>query len=831
MARKPTRKDPHSGAGSPRGSDRKNKHDARMSTARAELRGGKGKSTRTGGHRDSGDARRDTRNDGRSVHAGSRSGDRSRPNNRPSEKQAHLSEKQARQSRPSDKQVRTGDRQARTGHLPDSGYARIRDNVGRAEHRAAPMAPSHPSEAYSAALASLPPLTETLPLPELLVPCGSEEIMRVAVQSGADAVYLGGRMHNARMNAHNFDDEAMRRTVEYCHARGVRVYVTLNTLLYDRELEETARYAAFLQECGVDALIVADPGICRLLHEALPDMELHASTQMSVHEVGAARLLGELGFSRVVPARELSLGDIRAMCERSGVEIEVFVHGALCVCRSGQCLFSSLVGGRSGNRGECAQPCRLPYNGGYPLSLRDLCLGGHMTELICAGIASLKIEGRMKSPTYIRTVTSIYRRLLDERRNATEDELCELRDAFSRSGFTDGYYVDGIDDGMLGVRSESDKAATAQLRGGIGGKNTGSADADKRGGAAGTDGGAARSIIIPAERRILSLHDILARQMSEAAERTAEIGANAEHARDGAAADIRRTARFSSPEQITERARGYFDGIALPLDRYLSADETERRGVTSVILPAAVHDSERDAVRAALSRARDLGCTECLVQGIGQLPLVSGLGFRLVGDFRFGVTNSLTPLFISDISALAERGAAAADGDTASSDTADTEMTAARNAGGGAEGERVHTGSYADGDSDVHPLALDEILLSPELTLPRIRDIRAPHAVIVYGRVPLMLLEHRTGVRSLTDRRGVSFPVRPEQRLDDCRERELIYNSVPVYMADRAQQLARAGIVSQHYIFSVESAREVDAVIAAYEGGLPPRSDSVRRIK
>lgn len=233
--------------------------------------------------------------------------------------------------------------------------------------------------------------------------------------------------------------------------------------------------------------------------------------------------------------------------------------------------------------------------------------------------------------------------------------------------------------------------------------------------------------------------------------------------------------------------------------------------MTSVILPAAVHDSERDAVRAALSRARDLGCTECFVQGIGQLPLVSGIGFRLVGDFRFGVTNSLTPLFISDISALAERGAPA-DGDIENGDTA-------------------HTESYADGASAVRLLSLDEILLSPELTLPRIRDIRAPHAVIVYGRVPLMLLEHRTGVRSLTDRRGVSFPVRPEQRLDGCRERELIYNSVPVYMADRAQQLVRADIVSQHYIFSVESAREVDAVIDAYEDGLPPRSDAVRRIK
>ncbi len=724
--------------------------------------------------------------------------------------------------------------------------------------RVAPMAPSHPSAAYIAALEALPPLEGGLPLPELLVPCGSEEIMHVAVQSGADAVYFGGRMHNARMNAHNFDDEAMRRAVKYCHKHGVRVYVTLNTLLYDRELEETARYAAFLQECGVDALIVADPGLCRLLHAALPDMELHASTQMAVHETGAARLLGEYGFSRVVPARELSLGDIYTMCSESGVEVEVFVHGALCVCRSGQCLFSSLVGGRSGNRGECAQPCRLPYNGGYPLSLRDLCLGGHMTELIRAGITSLKIEGRMKSPTYIHTVTSIYRRLLDERRNATSDELCELRDAFSRSGFTDGYYVDGLDDGMLGIRSESDKAATAQLRyGAKNGANVGSVGNAGNGGNVGNigsvesvgdadnignigqvgDGG--RRVIIPAQRRTLPLHEVLERQLSEAAERLSDR-MSAGHAHDGSAAQPRRTARFSSPEQITALAREYFDSAALPLDRYLASDAVGRERADTVILPTAVHDSERAAVRAELVRARKLGCRSCLVQGIGQLPLVRGLGFELVGDFRFGVTNSLTPLFISDIAALAGAcDTTVADGavincvNTVDAAADGAGMNSATTVDASADDANVSDtdGAAVTDATDAGCLDMSEILLSPELTLPRIRDIRAPHAVIVYGRVPLMLLEHRTGVHSLTDRRGVVFPVRTEQRLGGCRERELIYNSVPVYMADRAEQLARAGITTQHFIFSTESAREVDSVIAAYRDGLPPRGDAVRRIK
>ena len=481
-----------------------------------------------------------------------------------------------------------------------------------------------------------------------------------------------------------------------------------------------------------------------------------------------------------------------------------------------------------------------------------------MTELIRAGITSLKIEGRMKSPTYIHTVTSIYRRLLDERRNATSDELCELRDAFSRSGFTDGYYVDGLDDGMLGIRSESDKAATAQLRyGAKNGANVGSVGNAGNGGNVGNigsvesigdadnignigqvgDGG--RRVIIPAQRRTLPLHEVLERQLSEAAERLSDR-MSAGHAHDGYAAQPRRTARFSSPEQITALAREYFDSTALPLDRYLASDAVGRERADTVILPTAVHDSERAAVRAELVRARKLGCRSCLVQGIGQLPLVRGLDFELVGDFRFGVTNSLTPLFISDIAALAGAcDTTVADGavincvNTVDAAADGASMNRATTVDASADDANVSDtdGAAVTDATDAGCLDMSEILLSPELTLPRIRDIRAPHAVIVYGRVPLMLLEHRTGVHSLTDRRGVVFPVRTEQRLGGCRERELIYNSVPVYMADRAEQLARAGITTQHFIFSTESAREVDSVIAAYRDGLPPRGDAVRRIK
>lgn len=297
-------------------------------------------------------------------------------------------------------------------------------------------------------------------LPELLAPAGTYEAMLAAVAGGADAVYLGGKAFGARAFAGNFDTEELARTVRYCHLHGVRVYVTVNILVSDREEEDLLSYVGELGRMGVDALIVADVGAVRRIHEAYPGMELHASTQMSVHNVEGARFAAALGCCRVVPARELSKAEIAAIVDEGPCETEVFLHGALCVSHSGQCLFSSLVGGRSGNRGECAQPCRLPYHGGYPLSLTDLSLAGHIEELISSGVASLKIEGRMKSSDYVFTVTSVYRRLLDEGRSADEKERATLAAAFSRGGFTDGYYTGHKEQKMTGVRSAEDKEKT-----------------------------------------------------------------------------------------------------------------------------------------------------------------------------------------------------------------------------------------------------------------------------------------------------------------------------------------------------------------------------------
>lgn len=235
-------------------------------------------------------------------------------------------------------------------------------------------------------------------LPELLAPAGSFEALVAAVEAGADAVYIGAKRFGARAYAKNFDTGEISRALSYCRLWGVRLYVTLNTLITDREMDEAIELACELYKIGVDALIVADLGLIREIRRRLPDFELHASTQMSVHNTKGADEAYRLGCARVVPARELSQDNIRKITENSPAEVEVFLHGALCVSFSGQCLFSSLVGGRSGNCGECAQPCRLPYNGKYPLSLSDLSLAAHIPELIELGVSSLKIEGRMKSP-------------------------------------------------------------------------------------------------------------------------------------------------------------------------------------------------------------------------------------------------------------------------------------------------------------------------------------------------------------------------------------------------------------------------------------------------
>ena len=296
---------------------------------------------------------------------------------------------------------------------------------------------------------------------ELLSPAGGLDSLIAAVQTGADAVYMGFGVFNARRSAKNFTDEEFASAVAYCHLRGVRVFLTLNTLLTDRELEQVAESLRKASDMGVDAVLVQDWGLLTLAREIVPDVPLHASTQMSLFTLGGANEAAALGLERVVLARELARDEIREICAGCPAEIEVFAHGALCMCYSGQCEMSAVVGERSGNRGACAQPCRLPYGvngpcrGGHPLSLKDANLSAYLTEMEAMGVACLKLEGRMKRPEYVAVVTGIYRRLLDEKRQPTAEESRRLEQAFSRSGFTDGYWLGKKGPQMFGTRPEN----------------------------------------------------------------------------------------------------------------------------------------------------------------------------------------------------------------------------------------------------------------------------------------------------------------------------------------------------------------------------------------
>jgi putative protease len=311
---------------------------------------------------------------------------------------------------------------------------------------------------------------------ELLAPAGSWEALVAAVQNGADAIYLGGKAFSARQSANNFDEEELIRAVNYCHIRGVKVFVTVNTLVSDEELKDLGEYISFLYHHDVDAVIVQDLGAAKLIHDLFPDFQMHASTQMSVHNSEGVQLLEEVGFQRVVLAREMSVEEIKQVQDSCKADIEVFVHGALCVCYSGQCLMSSMIGGRSGNRGRCAQPCRMPYQlinmkngdvlkseeGDYLLSPRDLNTLENIHQILDTGIKSLKIEGRLKRAEYVATIVGAYRKAIDQYiMDKSRDKLdsATLRDVeqiFNRK-FTKGYILGDYGKEMMSFEKPSNR--------------------------------------------------------------------------------------------------------------------------------------------------------------------------------------------------------------------------------------------------------------------------------------------------------------------------------------------------------------------------------------
>ncbi len=279
---------------------------------------------------------------------------------------------------------------------------------------------------------------------ELLAPAGGMKSLEAAVLSGTDAVYLGGSLFNARASALNFNDDELKEAVDFCHLHRVKVYVTVNILISDREFNELDKFIRYINKIGVDGVIVQDIGVAMYIKKIAPDIKLHASTQMTVYDINGARFLKSLGFKRVVLARELPAEKIKYISQNAGIETEIFVHGAMCLCYSGQCLMSGIIGGRSGNRGKCAQPCRLEYNvdgkKGFLMSLKDMCLIKHLKAIEDCGVTSLKIEGRMKGPEYVGTVVSIYRKYLENNAEIIDEDYKRLEKIFYRGGFSDGYF-------------------------------------------------------------------------------------------------------------------------------------------------------------------------------------------------------------------------------------------------------------------------------------------------------------------------------------------------------------------------------------------------------
>ena len=668
---------------------------------------------------------------------------------------------------------------------------------------------------------------------ELLAPAGSPDALIAAVQNGANAVYLGCGDFNARRRAKNFSQEDLVWAVSYCHVRGVKVYLTLNTLLTDKELPTALELAALANRLGVDAVLVQDLGLASALKRRFPDLPLHGSTQMTVHSLVGVELCAHMGLERVVLSRELSGDAIAHICQNSPIEIEVFVHGALCMCYSGQCFFSSLVGGRSGNRGLCAQPCRLPYNGENPLSLKDMSLAGHLGELSDMGVACVKLEGRMKRPEYVAVVTAVYAAALREGREPTHEELHALQVAFSRSGFTQGYYRDRKGPDMFGVRAEADAPGedfyasarssyqkerplvdvtmTAAIQSGRELTLTVRDTPGREATALGPPPEAAHTHPLTEEDvweqlaktggtpyRVTRLDVRLEAGLSvpKSALNALRRGALEELTALRAAPPQRRQLPEGSrspcpgPDAPPQWVLSFFSAAQLPPDfgdvhpAWVElplaelADHPDALAAipcpVRVVLPTILWDKEANQVRRQLRAAKDLGVTDALVNTWDAARLAETEGFALHGDYGLGVLNSETLYALRD-------------------------------------------------------LGFQTATLSFEQKLTAIRHLQKPlpAEAIVYGRLPLMTLEQFPGgdpsQASLTDRKSVTFPV-----VAAPGGRAQVLNSQVLYLADK-EEWKTAGLSYARFLFTTESPQECLDVLQAYQNAVPPAPQSFTR--
>ena len=673
---------------------------------------------------------------------------------------------------------------------------------------------------------------------ELLSPAGSPEAVIAAVQNGADAVYLGFGDFNARRSAHNFTPDEFEKAVRYCRLRNCKVYVTLNTLVNDREMTAAVNAARMASEKGADAILVQDFGLAKVLRRTVPDIPLHASTQMSIHNLAGAEAAAQLGMTRVVLARELSLEEIRFISKHCSAETEVFVHGALCFCHSGQCYMSAMIGRRSGNRGMCAQPCRMQYSLGgrmddYPLSLKDNCLANRLQALEEAGVACVKIEGRMKRPEYTGIVTGVYSKLLKEKRNPTPDEMELLARTFSRQGFTQGY-LDGDKSDMFGIKAEPDEEidslyadarkaySTGEVRRvpihfyslvekGERAKAIAFDDNGNRAAAFGPvperakrqgvtanyiieqmykTGGtpftvvenqakADEGLFLPAaeinELRRKLISELSEKRMTPPQRRSFAMPvAPEDRGRRGEPEAIFQitTAEQLTPELAALKPHFLYAPAAVMAENYSSVLPFLTGGTTPVaVLPRVITDDETEEIFSTLEKLHEYGVNQALIGNIGHVALAKQAGMEVRGDFGLNAFNSQT------LDVLRVAGFLSA------------------------------TASF-------------------ELRIQQIRDMQKPldTEMIIYGRLPVMVSDQCIIRQSsgrcncqvpgqLADRTGSVFPVMKEF---GCRN--VIYNAHKLFLADRRDELLSAGLWGMRLLFTTESARECVEVAKAYLG-------------
>ncbi len=671
--------------------------------------------------------------------------------------------------------------------------------------------------------------------PEILSPVGNREMLEAAVRSGADAVYLGAKDFSARRNAENFTNEELKNAIEYCHIRGVRVYLTLNILIKDSEIESAFLLARDAYNIGIDGIIIQDLGLARILHEKIPQLPLHASTQLTVHSPSALIPLKELGFVQVVAAREMSKPELKALCEKAdelGIIVEVFVHGALCMSMSGQCLLSAFLGSRSGNRGLCAGPCRLPFAAkggtGYDLSLKDLSLLEHLNELKSIGVKSFKIEGRMKRPEYVAAATAACRQALHN--GFVDPTLSEtLKNVFSRQGFTDGYYKNRLGKEMFGIRTKEDvisandaypflhelyrkerQSVNISIKAEIlkdkpisltlsDGENTvtaygeapqlaknravtyedclksltklGSTPYFDQGGGLRLDDG-----LFVSAGELNSLRRDAVEMLNKKRAEVKRTPSTAEYTPIHSQKQIKKPrliARFESRDQIPDNLDGIY-AVMLPLE--LNPDIALPENTVKIVdIPRGILSEKAIAERLDLFKKSGFNIAAC--GNLGTLQIAKEMGFELIADTGLNISSK------EALKTFKESGLKAA-------------------------------------------------ILSSELTVEEIGNIQSyiPTGFIAYGNIPLMLFKNcpiKNGISCkdckkdgyLTDRLKVKFPVRCRMGYSE------LLNSLPLYLADRLDEFYTDFAV---LYFTKETKEKVNKIITAYKNGYAPTEKHTR---